>query len=365
MSKPRVAIVADWLIGGGGERVVEALHQLYPEAPIYASYASPEWQTKLDGQVVTGYLQRWPFAKLRKYIGWLRIGWYKRLDLRKYDIVISCTGNGEAKHIRTPQGTTHICYCFTPVHYYWRHYHEYLAHPGFALFNPLARLGLRLMVNPLKKRDLAAAKKVDHFIAISKHIRDDIQTYYNRDSSIIHPPVQLERFAASTPHKRHGFVTVGRLVPYKKVDLIIQACNQLHAPLTVVGRGPEESRLRSMAGPTVTFDTAADDTKVARYLAGAQAFLFCAYEDFGVAPVEAMAAGTPVVAYQSGGTLDYIVPGKTGVFFANQTVEDLIEAIQTVQEKDFTPSTIQKHAAAFSVPHFRTAIEQFVNDTHQ
>lgn len=152
-SSLKVAIVHDWLVGGGAELVVQEMHRMFPEAPIYTSYCSDEWRQKLDGKVVTGWLQRWPFSKLRKYLPLLRIWWFTHLDLSEYDLVISSSGNGEAKGVRVPSTTTHICYCHTPTHFYWRHYDQYLRHPGFGICNPLARLGLRLLVGPLRRWD--------------------------------------------------------------------------------------------------------------------------------------------------------------------------------------------------------------------
>src|SRR6266542_3559276 len=189
----KVAIVHDWLIGGGAERVVYALHQMYPEAPIYTSYCSPQWRQRMDGKVVTGFLQHWPFSRLRKFIPFLRIWWFTRLDLSGYDLVISSSG-AEAKGIKVPKGTVHISYCHAPTHYYWSRYDQYLKQPGFGIFDPLARLGLRLFVAPLRRWDFKAAQRPDYLIANSSHIQAEIKKYYKRDAVVIHPPVDIERF---------------------------------------------------------------------------------------------------------------------------------------------------------------------------
>jgi glycosyltransferase involved in cell wall biosynthesis len=191
--KPRVAIVHDWLYGGGAERVIYELHQLYPEAPIYTSYCSREWRDKLDNVVVTGWLQHWPFNRLRKFIPFLRIWWFTHLDLSAYDLVISSSG-AEAKGIKVPKSTLHINYCHAPTHYYWSRYDEYMSRPGFGIFDPLARLGLKLLVSPLRKWDFKAAQRPDYMIANSSHIQAEITKYYNRDSTVIFPPVNIERF---------------------------------------------------------------------------------------------------------------------------------------------------------------------------
>lgn len=339
----KVAIVHDWLVGGGAELVVQELHHLFPDAPIYTSYCTDEWRKKLDGKVVTGWLQAWPFSRLRKYIPLLRIWWFTHLKFDGYDLVISSSGNGEAKGVRVPQGTTHICYCHSPTHFYWRHYDQYAQKPGFKL----GGFGLRLLVGPLRKWDRKAAQRPDFMIANSTHIQADIQKFYHRDSVVIHPPVDTQRLSKNPSSTRHGFVTVGRQVPYKRVDLIIEACNQLKLPLTVIGSGPEHARLTKLAGPTVKLLGYAPAEDVVAHIAQAQAFLFAAFEDFGITPVEALAAGTPVIAYKAGGAIDYIQPGKTGLFFDAQSVESLVTVLRSFDPKDFKPDNIQSFAQQF------------------
>jgi glycosyltransferase involved in cell wall biosynthesis len=358
--KLKVAIVHDWLVGGGAERVIYELHQMYPDAPIYTSYCTDEWRQRLDNKVVTGFLQRWPFGKLRKYVGVLRIWWFTHLDLSGYDVVISSSGNGEAKGIRVPKGIPHICYCHAPTHYYWRHYKQYMQRPGFGAFDPLARLGLRLLVGPLRKWDLKAAKRPDFYMANSSHTQAEIKEFYKRDSIVVHPPIDIDRFKTDKTYKRSGYVTAGRQTSYKKTDLLVQACTKLNVPLTVIGRGPEHDRLKSLAGPNVTFLTGVSDEEMPKHIASAKAFLFAAYEDFGVTPVEALAAGTPVIAYKAGGALDYVEKGKTGVFFTEQTVESVCEAIKVSEQISFNHKAIQKQATAFSPDTFRRKLSELV-----
>jgi len=354
----KVAIVHDWLIGGGAERVVMELHKMYPDAPIYTSYCSDEWRQRLDGKVVTGWLQH--FGKLRKFMALGRIWWFSHLDFSGYDLVISSSGNGEAFGIRVPEGTTHICYCHTPTHYYWRNYKQYLASPGFGVFNPLARLGLRLLVGPLRKWDFRAAQRVDHFIANSSHIQSDIKQFYGRDAAVIHPPIDVARFTPAPASERKGFVSVSRLVPAKHVDILVTACTKLNLPLTVISSGPELPRLKAMAGPTVTFTGKISDGEVAHHMAHAEALLFASFDDFGIVPVEAMAAGTPVIAYQAGGALDYIMPGKTGLFFAEQTVDSLVAALQQFDTKSFNANDIRRHAEQFAPEVFVNKMQTFI-----
>ncbi len=357
--KPRVAIVHDWLVGGGAERVVESLHHLYPEAPIYTSYATDEWRKRLDNKVVTGWLQH--LGPLRKFIPFLRILWVTRLDLSSYDLVISSTGNGEAKGIHTSTETVHICYCHAPVHFYWGHYEQYVREPGFGMLNPIVRLGLRALVGPLRRWDLKASRRPDYFIANSSHTAKEVKKFYGRDAVVVHPPVDTTRFRM-TETKRSGFVTAGRLVPQKQVNLIVQACTELALPLTVIGRGPELDALRSIAGSSVTIRDDVSDEEMPQLLAAAEAFIFAAYDDFGITPVEAMAAGTPVIAYHAGGALDYVVPGKTGMFFPAQSVESLKEALVAFNATDYDHSLIAKHAQSFSAEAFRTNMKRVIGE---
>lgn len=356
----KVAIVHDWLVGGGAERVVEQLHKLYPEAPIYTSYCSDEWRKKLDGKVVTGYLQHWPFNRLRKYAGVLRIGWFGRIDFSGYDLVISSSGNGEAKDINVPNSTKYICYCHAPTHFYWRSYQQYLDKPGFGIMNPLARLGLKMLVGPLRKRDYKAAQKPLFFIANSSYIQKEIKQYYNRDSIVINPPVDIDRFEAVALNNRRGFVTLGRQVAYKRTDLVVDACTKLDLPLLVIGNGPEHDDLVRRAGPSVTFKTKVSDEEIPELLSAAKAFIFAAKEDFGVAPVEAIAAGTPVIAYKDGGALDYVIPRVTGQFFEEQTVENLCQVLETFNAQPYDNKLVAKKALDFSSEVFRQKIHSFV-----
>lgn len=362
----KVAIVHDWLVGGGAERVVYELHEMFPNAPIYTSYATKEWRKKLDGKVVTGYLQHWPFSALRKFIPVLRIWWFSQLDLSGYDLVVSSSGNGEAKSIQAPDGCTHICYCHSPVHFYWRHFDQYLKHPGFGIFNPIVRLALRALVSPLRTWDYRTAQRPDYFIANSTHIQSDIKRYYDRDATVIHPPVDVKRFQGAKPtHKRQGFITVGRQVPHKHTELIVQACTRLDVPLTVIGNGPEHKKLVKMAGPKVTFITHAPNDDIPTYIASAEAFVFASYDDFGITPVEAMATGTPVIAFRAGGALDYVESGRTGEFFSQQTVSSLKRALQRFSPAKYSPDDIKTRAREFRADHFRKNISKFIKDSLQ
>ncbi|HVX58919.1 MAG TPA: glycosyltransferase [Candidatus Saccharimonadales bacterium] len=353
----KVAIVHDWFVGGGAERVVAELHSMYPDAPIYTSYCSDEWRRQLDGKVITGFLQNWPFNRLRKFIPYLRIWWFSRLDLSGYDLVISSSG-AEAKGIKVPKPAIHINYCHAPTHYYWSRYEEYLQHPGFGLFDPLARLGLKLLVGPLRRWDYKAAQRPDYMIANSNFIKDEIKKYYGRDSVVIHPPVDIERFAGKSDEPRRGYIIAGRQTPYKRFDLAVSACSELNLPLIVVGRGPDHSRLKKLAGKSVTF-MRADDEKLVHLFKTSQAFIFPGVDDFGIVAVEALAAGTPLIAFGRGGALDY-VDKDTGILFKDQSVKSLSETLKSFKAGSFNHDKIAKKASEFAPSVFRDKFARFV-----
>lgn len=358
----KVAIVCDWLTGvGGAERIVLELHRMFPDAPIYTSQYDPEsvdWFK--DADVRTGWLQKLP-VRLRKFMPVLRAWYFSHLDLSEYDLIISDNFGAESKAVKFGPNTTHICICNAPTHYYWSRYEQYLKSPGFGAFDWLARLGLRLLVGPLRRWDYKAAQKPTKLIAISEHIKTEIRKYYGRDSIVVHPPVDLGRFRALPEKPRHGFVVTGRQTPYKHIDLAVSACSQIGLPLTVIGNGPEHKTLVRNAGNTINFVTEASDEDVVNYLSAAEAFIFPNIDDFGIAAVEAMAAGTPVIAFKGGGALDYVSEGKTGMFFTQQTVGSLIQALQHFKTSLFNARDIRAEANKFSSDDFRKKIAKIIS----
>lgn len=361
MKDRKVAIAHDWLIGGGAELVVFELHKMFPDAPIYTSYATDEWRQKLDNKVITGYLQRWPFAKLRKFIPFLRAHWFSHLKLSGYDLVISSSG-AEAKGIRVPEGTIHINYCHAPTHYYWLRYDEYMKQPGFGFLDPLARLGLKLLVGPLRKWDYKAAQRPNYMIANSTFTQSEIKKYYGRDSTVIHPPVDIERFKPSGQVEKSGFVIAGRQTPYKRFDLAVAACTQLNLPLTVIGTGPDHNKLIKLAGPTIKFLGFVPNDQIPSYFQSAAAFIFPGIDDFGITPVEAMAAGTPVIAYKAGGALDYVVSGKTGAFFDSQTAESLANTLPAFTPTDYEEIDLLSKSKQFTPERFHDKIYRHIKE---
>jgi glycosyltransferase involved in cell wall biosynthesis len=358
----KVAIIHDWFVGGGAERVVYELHKMYPDAPIYTAYCSPQWRQRLSGtEVITSYMQHWPLSKLRKFLPPLRALWFSRLDLSAYDLVISSSG-AEAKGIRVKASTIHVNYCHAPTHYYWSRYDDYMKSPGFGVLDPLARLGLKVLVGPMRRWDYKAAQRPHFMIANSDYTKQQIKKYYGRDCEVIHPPVDIERFKIlnKSSISRSGYLAAGRQTPYKRIDLAVAACTDLGLALTVVGSGPEHKRLTKIAGPTVTFVERPDDQQIVKYFQTAEAFIFPGVDDFGIVAVEALAAGTPVIAYKAGGALDYVVPGKTGEFFKPQTKDSLIAALEKFDPKKFDRATIEKSAALFSSKQFQEKIRAFI-----
>lgn len=364
MSKehPKIAIVCDWLLHGGAENVVFELHTMYPEAPVYTSYASREWRLKLSpAKVVTGYLQYWPFSQLRKYIPFLRNMWFSRLKLKGFDVVISVTG-AEAKAVNVIDGT-HISLVNAPTHYYWSRYRDYLKNPGFGMFDWLARIGLKVLARPMRKWDYNAAQLPDILVANSIHTQKQIRKYYGRDSLVIHPPVDTHKFEKYSlePKKRRGFVVAGRQTPYKRIDLAVVACTKQKLPLTVIGTGPDNAKLKKMAGPTINFvDFVKSPDDVAELMGSAKAMVFPGLDDFGIVAIEALSTGTPVIAYKGGGALDYIRPGVNGQFFKPQSAAALGKILSGFKPGKYTEESIKKSSEPFSIEAFRSKISKLV-----
>lgn len=366
--KLKVAIVCDWLTGiGGAERVVYELHKLYPKAPIYTSQYDPgkiDWFENAD--IRTSWLQTLP-KRLKKFLPLLRAWTFSRLDLSGYDLVLSSSG-AEAKGVRTGPNTIHICYCHAPTHYYWTRHEEYLERPGFPRgFNWLAKLGLKSLVGPLRRWDRRAAKRPDYMVTNSTHTQAMIKRYYKRDAVVIAPPIETDRFKLRDREAlRHGFVVAGRQTPYKRFDLAIEACDEVKVPLVVIGDGPDRRRLERLAarlpGRGTTFLTNVNDAEIVNYFESALGFILPNVDDFGIVAVEAMAAGTPVIAYNKGGAKDYVVPGKTGLFFEKQTAKSLAKVLEAAANKSFDHQAIAEHATKFSVTAFVENMRKYIND---
>ncbi len=376
----KVAIVCDWLTNvGGAEKVLFKVHQMFPEAPIYTSQYDPkgiDWFR--DADVRTGWMQKYP-VKLRKVLGPLRQRYFSRLDLSEYDLIVSVTG-AEAKAVKSgkwlhehkkkainPKGI-HISYCHVPTQYYWQMYDDYIKNPGFGILNPLVRFFFRLFVIPLRRADLKAARRVDYFVTISDYAKEQIHKYYGREAVVIHPPVELECFKASDslelPFSGTYYITTSRQVNWKRIDLAVKACMMTQRHLLVIGEGPEHKKLVKLAKDSglVKFLPLMDKKKLASYLVGAKGYLFPSLEPFGIAPVEALATGCPVIAFGEGGACDYVKDGKNGVLFKKQTAKSLAEAILRFEKMKFNRERVAKSVKGFGEERFDRDLKRFINE---
>ena len=368
----KVAIVCDWLTNvGGAEKVLLRVHQLYPEAPIYTSKYSPrgiDWFR--DAEVKTGWLNIFP-AKLRRLLGPLRMRWFSRLDLSDYDLIISVTG-AEAKAVRASKpGARHVCYCHAPTQYYWQMYDDYVRDPGFGILNPVVRVFFRALVRGQRRKDFEAASRVDQFVTISQYTQELIRKYYKRDAVVVHPPVEVAEFGGLVRGGYSGslgtaslyYIVTSRQVTWKRLDLAVMACVKLGRELLVVGEGPEHKRLTEIARgrSSVKFLPLATSEELAKLLAGARGYLFPSMEPFGIAPVEALSVGCPVIAYGKGGALDYVEDGVNGILFKSQTAKSLEEAIVRFEKMKFDKAKVAASADRFAAERFDTELREIVD----
>lgn len=356
----RVALVHDYLNQmGGAEKVLLALHDLYPDAPIYTSIYAPD---RVDSRfrscdIRTSAMQRLPLVK-KRHQPFLPLfpQAFERMDLRAYDLVIS-DSSAFAKGVVTRPETLHICYCHTPMRWAWN-YEDYVERERLGR---LARTVLPRFITRLRQWDYATAARVDHFVANSPAVMARIAKYYRRESVYIPPPVETLRFAVSAEHDDY-FLIVSRLVPYKRIDLAVQAFSALGLPLRIIGKGRDEARLRKMAAKNVTFLGHLPDEQVRAQMSRCRAFIFPGEEDFGITPVEAQACGRPVIAYGAGGALAMVREGQTGVFFGEQTPAALVEAVRGFRDEQFDPATIRRHAEEFDTARFSRRFLRFVDE---
>ena len=333
----------------GGEKVLLSLMELFPDADIFTLVYRPEKFGNLfeNRRVTTSRLQRLPFGKTR-YPYYLPLYWELMggFDLSPYDLIVS-SSSACAKWIRNPKKALHVCYCHTPMRYIWDLFEDY--------FGPSAPAPLRWSAKAfrpyLQGCDLKSNEGVTHFVANSTEVKERIARLYGREAEVFHPPVEVDRFTPKTGPGDY-YLVVSALVPYKRVDLAVQACTAQSRPLVVVGKGSEEKRLRAMAGPTVSFKGWASDGELQGYYHGAKALLFPGKEDFGIVPVEALASGCPVIAFGEGGVKDTLRDGETGVLFGEQTPQALNGAIERFEKMSFEPRKLHEKAAAFSKARF-------------
>ncbi len=366
----RVAIVHYWFVAnGGGERVVEALAEMYPQADLFCLFAEPTTMTPTlrRHRLTTSFLQRIPGGRR----------WYKQLlplhplaieqlDLSNYDLIIS-SESGPAKGVLSSPDACHVCYCHSPMRYLWDLYPLYRR-----AMRPLAGIAFALTAHYLRMWDLASAGRVDQFVANSYNVATRIKKHYRRDATVIYPPVDVSAGYLSKRVDKY-YLVVSRLIDYKRVDLAIEACNRLNRPLRVVGDGDQYKYLRKLAGPSITFLGRLNDEGVRENYAHCRALLFPGEEDFGMVPVEAQSFGRPVVAYGRGGALETVqglrtgdrsnVERATGVFFAEQSSHSLVEALEFFEsvETFFSPSFIRHSVERFDASRFKSEMSSFIN----
>lgn len=354
----KLAIVHDYLNQyGGAERVVEVLHEMFPAAPIFTSVYLPKEMPdsfrKMD--IRTSFMQKFPFMKkhFKKYLLFFPLA-IESFDLSGYDIILS-SSSGWAKAAKHGPDTLHICYCYTPMRWVWT-YQRYIERERIS---KIAEMFLRYAIKYLKHWDVRTNSRVDRFIAISRLIQERIKSCYNLDSTVIYPPVETARFNVSA-ERNDFFLVVSRLNTYKRVDLVVEAFNELGLPLVIIGEGPDKPLLEKIAKPNIRFLGRVSDAVIVDHCSRCRAFVFPGEEDFGIAPVEAMSSGRPVIAYAAGGALETVRDGVTGVFFKEQKSVALVEAVRRFSTLDFEPKIIAEQALRFDKEVFKRKLKIYI-----
>jgi glycosyltransferase involved in cell wall biosynthesis len=361
------ALISDWYyVNGGAEKVIHSLNNVWND---FDHFALIDFLNEEDRNFIlkgkkakTSFIQKLPTAKQnhRKFLQLFPLA-IKQFDLRQYDLVFS-SSSSIAKGIMTKKGQLHICYCHTPMRYAWDLQDQYLQDAG--LNSGLKLIYAKYVLGKMRNWDLKTATAVTHFISNSNFIAKRIKRIYDRESTVIYPPVDVNFFSLQE-QKENYFFTASRLVSYKKTEIIINAFNQMpHLELIVAGSGPEFEKLQKMAQKNVKMVGFVTDDELRTYLQNAKAFVYAAEEDFGVLPVEAQSCGTPVIAFGKGGALETVAENQTGVFFEEQSAQKIIEAVIAFEEIKFDPKIIREHALQFSKERFENEIKMFVEQKY-
>jgi len=356
----KIALTHDHLFQiGGAEKVLLELTKIYPASPVFTLIYNQKLKLSKELKIITSFIQNLPFSKhhFKWYLPLMNLAWEK-FDFTNYDLVIS-SASAFAKGIILPPKTLHLCYCHSPTRYLWSDTHQYLEELNQPL---IIKKFLPMIINYLRMWDFAAAQRVDQFIANSRFVALRIKKYYRRDSTVIYPPVEVDKFQINKDQGNY-FIIVSRLRPYKRVDLAIKAFNQLGLPLKIVGGGEEEVNLKKIAKDNIEFLGEVSEEKKVNLLARAIAFIHPQEEDFGIAAVEAMAAGLPVIAYQAGGATETVIANESGLFFPEQSWESLADTIIHFKKDDFDREKIKNYAQKFSAINFQQNIKNFVNQS--
>jgi len=360
LNKMRIALVHDYLVqNGGAEKVLKNLTEIWPEAPVYTILHDKKKCPEFDEtQVKTSFLQKFSLAKkYHRLFPPLMMNAVEEFDLDYYDLVLS-DSSSFAKNVITSPNTLHVCYCHTPMRYAWddcQYYTQEFGFPGWL------KKVIPFLMNYIRVWDYYSSNGVDRFIANSKFVQGRIKKYYRRNSIVINPPVQVDKFYI-TPKENLGdyFLVTGRMMRYKKMDLVIKAFNEMNVPLKVMGGGMEYKNLKKIAGPKIEFLGRVSDEKLRETFSKAQAFVFPQEEDFGIVAIEALASGRPVVAFKAGDITEHVEDGKTGIFFEKQTEKSLTEAIKRFKKIDFDAKYIRESALGFSEKRFKDKIRNEV-----
>jgi len=360
----KIALVCDFLTKfGGAQQVLLAMHELYPEAPIHCLlYDEKGTMNKFaNAKIVPSGLQKSVLHKRPKFLLPKFASAVEEFDLSQYDVVIS-SSDSFAHGVITKPATFHLCYCHTPMRYAWDWANEYLAENNIGF--GLKGIAVRNIIHNLRIWDRVAADRVDHFLANSENVRTRIAKYYRTESEVLFPPVDLEGIKPSgKPHEDY-YLIVSRIEPYKKIKLAVEAFKDLKQKLVIVGEGSDLDHLKSIASDNIEFVGPKYDQELYTYFQNAKAFIFPGEDDFGITPVESMAAGRPVSAFRKGGTLETVIEGKTGVFFDESTAESLKKSVVQLEEHydDFSPEACRKQAELFSKKSFQSALKKAVDE---
>ncbi len=363
--KLKIALVHDWLTNfAGSEQVVQAFLELFPEAPVFTSLYKKDKFPKVfqERKIYTSKLQKYSFLKHQLLFPFMGKA-FEQFDLSQYDIVLT-SSHASSKGVITKPETLHICYCHTPTRYLWSHYHEYLDQMEFGILNLLVRWRMPKIAHKMRIWDRLAADRVDLWIANSENVKKRIKKYYRAEAEVIYPPVNTSLFKTSGKIEDY-YLVCSRLIPYKKIDLVIEAFNELGLPLKIIGTGSIEKDLKRMAKKNIEFVGRAGGEELKRYYAKTKALIFPTEEDFGIVPVEAAASGRPVIAYKKGGVEETIITGVTGLFFESQTKESLISAIKEFEKQEFDPKKIREQAEKFDTKVFKEKIEKFIFENYE
>jgi len=356
----KIAIVHDWLTNfAGAENCVQALSELYPSAPIYTSvYNKAKMLNVFDKtDIKTSFIQNLPYSKTKHQIYLMLMPLaFENFDLSEFDIVIS-SSHACAKGVITKPNTLHISYIYTPIRYFWSHYHEYKDEGKFL---KLKKFILPPITAHLRMWDKMAIDRPDTLACISKHVSKRIEKYYRRKAKIIYPPVNSSKFHISKNPSQDYFLMVGRLIPYKKFDLAIETFNKMGLPLKIVGMGSEYSKLKNMAKKNIEFLGYLPNEEIGKLYSNCDALIFPGEEDFGIVPLEVQASGRPVIAYEKGGAIETVIEYKTGLFFREQTVSSLEETINSFKKREFSSEKIRENALKFDVLNFKKNFYDFV-----